>query len=38
MKRFAEQVAPRLREYSARVFAERFPESEEDMALAGSAQ
>ncbi len=35
MKRFAEQVAPRLREYSAKRFAERFPESEEEMAAAG---
>ena len=38
MTRFAEQVAPRLRDYSARVFAERFPESEEDMALAGGGR
>jgi hypothetical protein len=36
MKRFAEEVAPRLREYSAKVFAERFPESEEQMAAAGN--
>ncbi|MFM2129157.1 MAG: hypothetical protein RL477_703, partial [Pseudomonadota bacterium] len=37
MKRFAEQVAPRLRDYSARRFAERFAESEQDMALAAGA-
>lgn len=33
-----EQVAPRLREYSAKRFAERFPESEQEMALAGGPQ
>ena len=32
MERFATQVAPRLREYSAKVFAERFPHMEEELA------
>ncbi len=36
MERFATQVAPRLREYSAKIFAERFPHMEEE--LAGAAQ
>ncbi|MBT5076126.1 MAG: hypothetical protein HOM66_05720, partial [Rhodospirillales bacterium] len=32
MERFATKVAPRLREYSAKVFAEKFPYMEEDLA------
>jgi alkanesulfonate monooxygenase SsuD/methylene tetrahydromethanopterin reductase-like flavin-dependent oxidoreductase (luciferase family) len=38
MERFATQVAPRLREYSAKIFAERFPHMEDEFAHSGAAQ
>jgi alkanesulfonate monooxygenase SsuD/methylene tetrahydromethanopterin reductase-like flavin-dependent oxidoreductase (luciferase family) len=38
MERFATQVAPRLREYSAKIFAERFPHMEEELAQSGAGQ
>ncbi len=38
MDRFAEHVAPRLRDYSGRLFAKRFPHMEREMAEAGAAQ
>ena len=38
MERFATQVAPRLREYSTKIFAERFPHMEEELAQSGATQ
>ena len=38
MERFATQVAPRLREYSAKIFAERFPNMEAELEGTGVAQ
>ena len=38
MERFATQVAPRLREYSAKLFAQRFPHMEDELARAEAAQ
>ena len=38
MERFATQVAPRLREYSAKIFSERFPHMEEELAQSGVTQ
>jgi alkanesulfonate monooxygenase SsuD/methylene tetrahydromethanopterin reductase-like flavin-dependent oxidoreductase (luciferase family) len=38
MERFATQVAPRLREYSAKIFAQRFPHMEDELEGTGVAQ
>jgi hypothetical protein len=38
MERFATQVAPRLRAYSAKLFAQRFPHMEDELARAEAAQ